>query len=334
MTMVSIGTLAQSFLQRQQGAELRAALQRLSTELTTGTTTDPARAVAGDLGPLAAIEGSMARSDAFSGPLRELGLRAGAMQDVLDRLGKMADGTAGQVLALGPEPLQARVQTAARAAAEGLADALAALNSRVGDATLFAGNEPGGPATEGVAVLLPALQALVAGLGDAPSVEAAVRAWFHDPAGYSAQVYRGASAAGQVPIAPGETAALEITADDPVLRDTLAGLALAALAEEGRTSLPPQERGQLLTRAAEHLASGGAARADLAARLGLTEARIGAAESRNAAERAALDIARAGLLSADPYATAMQLQQVQSQIEALYTLTARLSNLSLVGFLR
>lgn len=326
--------MAQSFLQRQQGADLRAALQRLSSELTAGVTSDPARAASGDLGPLAAIERSMAQAAAFAGPVRVLGQQAAAMQDVLNRLGQMADGSAARILALGPEPLQTRVDTVAREAGTALSDAVAALNTRMGDVTLFAGVEITAAATEGVSVLLTALQGVVAGAADAEGVETAVLSWFADPAGYRAEVYRGGDAAGPVPIAPGVLGGLELTADDPVIRDTLAGLSLAALAEEGRTALAPQERSRLLVRAAEHMATGGTGRADLSARLGVAEAGIDAAAARNAAEKSALEIARAGLLSVDPYATATQLQQVQSQLEALYTLTARLSTLSLVSFLR
>ena len=54
---------------------------------------------------------------------------------------------------------------------------------------------------------------------------------------------------------------------------------------------------------------------------------------RNAAEASALQIARNGLVAADPYDTATAIQAVQTQIETLYTLTARLSRLSLTDYL-
>jgi flagellar hook-associated protein 3 FlgL len=93
-------------------------------------------------------------------------------------------------------------------------------------------------------------------------------------------------------------------------------------------------RVQVMRRAGEVLAEGASARAHMAGRLGTTEGQIAAAATRNSAEVAALEIARNGLVSVDPYEAATRLEAAQSQLEALYTATARLSRLSLVDFLR
>jgi len=71
----------------------------------------------------------------------------------------------------------------------------------------------------------------------------------------------------------------------------------------------------------------------LRADLGAAEARIGQAESRIAAETTALQIARNDLVSVDVFETAGELEQVQFQLETLYTLTARAARLNLVNFL-
>jgi flagellar hook-associated protein 3 FlgL len=71
----------------------------------------------------------------------------------------------------------------------------------------------------------------------------------------------------------------------------------------------------------------------LRADLGFAEERVARAESRISAEISSLGIARNTLVSVDPSATAGELQQVQFRLEALYTLTARTSRLSLVNFL-
>lgn len=72
---------------------------------------------------------------------------------------------------------------------------------------------------------------------------------------------------------------------------------------------------------------------EVQSRVGATEARIEIAASRSAGARAAYETARLDTLAVDPYATATRLQETQTQLETLYTLTARLSGLNLVNFL-
>jgi len=64
------------------------------------------------------------------------------------------------------------------------------------------------------------------------------------------------------------------------------------------------------------------------------EAQIDGATARNTAESSALELARAELIAIDPYKAATDLTSVQTQLETLYALTARLSRLSLVEYLR
>ena len=73
-----------------------------------------------------------------------------------------------------------------------------------------------------------------------------------------------------------------------------------------------------------------AVRADV----GISEAQITDTLTRNASEASALAIARNGIVAADPYETASNIEAVSIQLETLYSLTARLSRLTLVNFLK
>ena len=70
------------------------------------------------------------------------------------------------------------------------------------------------------------------------------------------------------------------------------------------------------------------------ATLGYAEARIEEASVRLTAQNTSLEIARSELISADPYDTIVKLEETQFRLESLYTATVKLSQLSLVGFLR
>jgi len=72
----------------------------------------------------------------------------------------------------------------------------------------------------------------------------------------------------------------------------------------------------------------------LSARIGMQEERAFLGQSRAEAENTAMSIARAKLLDADPYQTAVKLEQAMTQLDMIYNLTARLSRLSLATYLR
>ena len=77
-----------------------------------------------------------------------------------------------------------------------------------------------------------------------------------------------------------------------------------------------------------------AERAALAGRIGISEARIDEASTRNESESNALQVLKYDLLGVDAYDAATRMETAQNQLETLYAVTARLSRLSLVDFLR
>jgi flagellar hook-associated protein 3 FlgL len=181
--------------------------------------------------------------------------------------------------------------------------------------------------------LLSALETAATGATTAGQVAAAVANWFADPAGYAA-FYQGGLALTGTPIAPGETAEATTTALDPAIRDTLAGLAMAALVDRGILTGNPEEQARLVERAGQELQGSQDARVTLAARIGSLEARVEAARTRNAAEATALGVLRSEIGSVDPYEAATRLESARAQLESLYLVTARVARLSLVDFLR
>jgi flagellar hook-associated protein 3 FlgL len=333
MSLVSFGDLAQSNLLRRHTTEAKTAIAQLSQELTTGQSADTARHVSGDMGPLLAIDTSLARLDGYGAITRELGLFAGAMQTGLEVVANLALQTGNGLIAASGTAATTHVSTAAAAAHSALKSVVSTLNTRFGDRTLFAGMDTTGQAMASADTWLASLESALGSPTDVAGVEAAVDAWFANPAGYAAVAYLGDASLSAVPVAPGETAVLDITADDPAIRDTLKGLAMAAMLDRG--AFPGQEtlRKNVAQRAGELLLASETDRAQLAARLGATEAQIEIATTRNEAESSTLKIARAGVLEVDPYETATRLQDAETQLQLIYTITARISRLSLADYL-
>ncbi len=158
-------------------------------------------------------------------------------------------------------------------------------------------------------------------------------AWFADAGGFAATVYQGGDPLAPVPIGRDQSARIDVTALDPAIVGTIKSLAMASLLARGVLAGSDVARSDLAKRAGEDLAGNQSTMAELEARLGTTEANILAASVQNDAEKSALETARLGLLSVDPYETAAKLQEAQTQLETLFALTARMSRLSLVNYL-
>lgn len=332
MALISLGDMAQSFMLRRQNLALKSDLQRLSTELVTERATDIARQTSGDLSPLSAIDTSLSRLRAYGSATTDTALFTGAMQTALSTVDGLASDIAVSLLQAAETGHESSVDSLAADARQKFETAVAAFNTRVGDRSLFAGQGTDGPALTDAETILTALDAAIAGAMTAGEVDTAVSAWFDDPSGYAA-AYLGGSVLEPVSVAPGETARIGITAMDPAIRETLKGLALAALLDRGALGGAAAERANLARRAGESLVAGATDRAHLAADLGIVEAQIEAAKARNGAETSALQIARTGIVSVDRYETASRLEATQTQLETLYAITARMTRLSLVDFL-
>jgi flagellar hook-associated protein 3 FlgL len=333
MSMISLGDMAQTFMLRRQNTDLKSDLQRLTTELTTGNAADTGRQVGGDYSPLAGIDASLSRLRGYKATTSEAALMTGAMQTVLNTVEGMASSLGPTLLAAsnaGPT----QVNLAAGEARQKLDTAVALYNTDLGGRALFAGVATDGNAVIDVDTLLTTLDTEILGATTASDVEARITAWFEGPTGYAATGYLGGNSLAGMVVAPGETASLDFTAADPGIRDTLKGLAMAAMLGRGALSGDPSARGDLARRAGENLISSQTSRTNMAARLGTVEDQVEAASVRNSAEASALGIARNGITAIDPYETASRLEATRQQLEMLYTLTARISRLSLVDFLR
>ena len=330
---VGTGDASMTAILSRQSNALRAEMQRRTTEVTTGLQTDMAKGVGGDFSALAAIDHSLARVRGYAANTAEAGLFTDVMQNALEVVSSSATDLASNALrSVGMENvinLDALTLEAGRL----FSTAVAAINTRFSERAVFSGVNADTPPLPDADTILTALEAATAAAITVDDVQTAIADWFADPAGYEA-VYAGGAARADVPVGPGEMADISVTALDPALRDTLKEMATMALLGRGLMAGQPQARTQLAKDAGEGLMSSGEARAQLMARVGTTQAQIANATTRNTAEESALSMARAGLVSADPYEAATRLEELQTQLEALYLITARVSRLSLTEFIR
>jgi flagellar hook-associated protein 3 FlgL len=333
MALTTVGDMAQAMILSRRNGTLKDQIQTLMTESTTGLSQRQDGRVRGDFVPLAGIESSLRQIEAYRRVATETGAMAGHMQIAIDALSDSTSTFSASILAATSSHAPARIDTLGREAEQRLDAALSSLHMRMGARSLFAGQATDGAAVADGETLLTALDGVIAGALSSADVETALDDWFADPLGFAATIYQGGDTLAPVPVGRDQEVAIDVTARDPALVGAIKGLAMAALLARGILSGSDVARADLAKRAGESLASNQVALAELGARLGATEATIVAANVQNDTEKSALEIARLGLLSVDPYETATRLQEAQTQLETLFSITARMSRLSLTSFL-
>lgn len=336
MTFLSIGDLAQSFQNRRHNVELKTTLQRLSRELASGQRSDISTAVTGDYSPIVGIERSLKTASAYATVTAEAALFASTMQASLALVQKHSSELGPALLTAGTSENGVMIQTTTIDARVRFGAVLSAFNARVADRYAFSGETIGTPALVDETTVLTALQAAVSAETTAAGIVAVVDAWFDDPGGgFETVAYTGSfTALSPIRLAEDENVDLSLTAANTDIREVLKGFALASLIGGNVLSGDITEQAELARSAGEKMFTSQSNLSVLRATIGTAEARIDTVTARNSARTAALEIARTEITSVDSYRAAIELEATRTQIETLYTLTARLSRLNLADFLR
>ncbi len=336
MAYVSYGDLAQAYSTRRDFARLKALTDIHSKELVTGSSADVAKRLRGNYSQLSEIETILRTLDSYRTASTEAAFFASAMQASLEAIQGCTTSASSNLLISAGSDGQTQIQSMATDAKAKFKSVVSALNTQVGGRSVFAGDKTDMPAVIDANTMLNDLGAAIAGETTADGVTAAIDDWFNLPGGgFETAGYIGSD----TPLAPqrigeGEQADISITAADPAIRNTLKAFAMAALATDGPLDGNTAEQSALLRKAGEGLISANAQQTQLRADIGESEAYIETISTQNSAEKSALEMFRSDILSVDPYEAATKLKAVQTQLETMYTLTARMSRLSLMDFLR
>ena len=108
---------------------------------------------------------------------------------------------------------------------------------------------------------------------------------------------------------------------------------LAAIADDPAFALDEQQKAEIFTQAGTSLLGARDSITSLRARVGFFEAQIDGTATRNATEMTAMEYEKSALLQIDPYEAATKLEDVQFQLQSIYAVTVRMSQLSLANFL-
>lgn len=334
MPVTSVGDMSQHFMSMRNGGAIKTELSRLAQSLSTGKVVDVTRALNGDTARLSGMNYSLTQLESFGQAAKETGQTLDRMQTVLGQVDALRGQVSEQLLLINDGSTTAQVNEAARAARGAFESIVNTLNTQVADRALMGGAAVGGPPLASADTMLSDLQAAIGGATSLAAIEAVVTNWFDDPAGGFATIgYLGdTGAVTERRISETKSVLLDARADDPAIKETLKAAAFAALANDV-PGLDRTTKAELLRRAGTGLFAASSPLVAIQSRIGSAQAEVDRTATEMNAQRAALEIAKNDLVSADPFDTASRLQSVQLQLETHYTVTARLSQLSLLRYI-
>ena len=334
MMVRSYGDMAQYLFLRNRSVDLNDTLDTLTQEISTGIASNLPEKLGGDLGFVADLERSIAKMDSYQVAAQETALFASTAQTFISRINDNAQSIGTDILALTAGTNDTTTQNLADQARVYLDSTISNLNGQLSGRSLFSGTDTAAVPLESSSTMMAALQAEVSGLTDPDDIVTAVEDWFNDPTGFDVVMYNGASTdVAPVRIGSAEEVSISLRADDDRFKDAMMGFALGALAGDDTLGLTPGEAGDLLDRAGVRIVAAQTSLTEVQADLGFIEHRIEETETRNAAALTSMSVTLNDLILADTAESASRLEEVQFQLEALYTITARSSQLNLLNYM-
>jgi flagellar hook-associated protein 3 FlgL len=334
MQINSLGDMARTYSMQSRNTALKQDLQRLTVEISTGQIADLRYGSDNNTFFLNDMGRSLKKLDGYALATQEAGQFISSIQSTLGRIGDMNSSFQSTLMTASNKAFGDTSSRILSEAKTTLGQVINAMNTSTGGRTVFAGIStdilPVAPQDD----ILSAVSAAMAGAGNVDDMLAAAQAWFEDPAGYSAIGYRGATTSlAPVTLSDSDTVQFDFRGDDPALRDILRNLVVIALADDPALGFTQAQQSELFQKSLNAVLDSSTEMVNLQAQVGFSEARIEALTVRHSTERASLEMARNDLLSVDPYQSATELEQVQFQLQSLYAITSRMSQLSLVNYL-
>ena len=305
--------------------DMRSRIDAVSTEAVTGRRSDLAGHLKGEIGNAMLSQKAVDDIATQREQLTLQGSRLTATQASLAIVGDAIGDLSTRMLSETSTGTALAKQRVSSDAGSALDAVFSALNSRLGQRYLFAGDATASPALDTQTDLVGDIQALAATAETTEDFTTSMDAYFEDADGpWRQAIYQGTDTKYD-PDA--------VAANDPAIVGVIKHTAVLAAGSVGPNALGRNTE-QILRLSAESLGAAQTALVDLRADVGVSQSRVSnGLEALEQEETIVTEIFNT-LTARDQYEAATELLQLQTNLEATYVLTSRLSGLSLVNYLR
>ncbi len=335
MTLMQTPDFLSSIRLMSQQTLIKSRLSLAGREMTTGEKGRDTISGSQNLSRIFDVERKLRILGADVDALKVAAGKADLVQLGLSRIGDGLSSFSSKVISGAPNT-GAAILTASRAAKEELSAAMSALNSKYGRHAVFSGAAIDRNAVASADVLLADISAIIAGAGSAAAAISQIDTYFFDPAGgYATSIYLGSqSSAPASVLSDGQRYETPVRADSEEIRQSLRALALGFAAGVTSGTMGLDEKKLLLEEAGIAAIRAGDAMVDVRGAIGSSEESINRRMVATQSQQIATELERSNLRGVDPYEAAVRVEALQLQLQSVYTLTARLADLSLTKYMR
>ncbi len=336
MTITSIGDMAQHMMNARRTVAVKQDLNRLAYELASGRKADPSAALRGDFNMLAGVERQLTVLEGYDIATKDAELFLETAQMTLDQVQTLTSDLGRDLLSASESGLTSSVDSVSKSAANDFDAIVSALNGRVADRSIFGGTATDGSALATADDIMADLGVAIAGALTATDLINAVDDYFMSPGGgFETSAYQGSlNDLAPMRLNDNQSADFNVRADMSELRELMRDTAIAALAIDPGMNFSLSEKQFLMQTAGESLLTGQDNLTRVRADIGFNQERVENAMAENSLSRSSMLMTQSDLLSADQTEVAGKLQAVQVQLEMVYTITSRLSQLTLANYVR
>ena len=348
--MTAISSLSLSAPMRQSVQQLQTQLAQVQTEISSGAPADLGLTLGASTGSVLSLESETDQLDGYATSNNVASTRLGATNTALDSLLSTAQGvSADLVTATSAGGSTSTLQASAQAALQSLS---ADLNTSAGGQYVFGGinttqppsadytSSPTSGAKSAVdAAFQSAFGTSQTGAGAATISAADLTAFLNSSAftgifsGNGAGTSQSASATAlQTAISPSQTISTSISAKSSAFNELSQGYAIINEFTSGST-LGSDAQAAAVSRATTLINAGIADLTNVQSGVGIAQAAISDANTQISAQSTLLKGSVSDMTSVNTYALSSQVTTLQNQLEASYSLTSRLQQLSLVNYL-
>lgn len=326
-----------SFNQRNRTTtNIKTQLDRASQEAVTGIRSDLTAASNGRVGEVHLLRKALSDID--------LSDRINTVTST--RIDLMAQGISGARTAMNGIDSRARVafhsnseagMTSIVSEAEtNLRSVFDSLSVKHGTRNLLSGNRTDTPPYAHSDVLLDDIKQIVATAGSPADIETALDTYFDDPAGgFNTRIYLGATdGAGIIRLGDSDEIHVDVRGNNDAIKKVLRGLSVMAASTSSAFPRESSEFSDIFLKSVSAAAEGTSALINLETDIGIFAETIDKIKTRNSQEKLSLSSAYQSIVGRDQFEAATELKKLEVQLESSYIITARLSSLSLVNFLR
>ncbi len=336
MSVISFGDMASTLRNMRATSVAKQQLHQAGQEISTGLKADLRQSVSGNFAPLSHIDRSLRTLSSYSYVIIEAGHIAQTMQNGLETIANHVSQSGASLITASALFDTNGLSIQSNDSASRLESVINTLNTRANGRAIYSGQSTSqAPFTSADDLMNDVLGAIAAaGAVNANDMMTVIDTWFDDPSGgFATTSYLGStSPRSPLHISESDVAKFEFTANDDSIRQVLKGLVAGAVVSQ--SALPSfEEKSKLMQYAGQTLLGAEAQLSKARANIGTLQERVEEVSVANQARRFGFEAAKSEIVSADIYEASTRLNQAEVQLDLVYSITARMSRLSLADYI-